>query len=185
MIDYRLATLSDHDPLVELIALSAHHLLGVDCSKEQIDGALGTVFGVDTQLIKDGTYFVGEVDSQLIACGGWSKRQTLFGGDAGKASSVDPLLDPATEPSRIRAFFVHPDFARRGIGLELIHRCEAAAAQHKFSRMELVATLTGERLYRQAGYRQIERFDIPLVNGLSMPAVSMGKNLLITQGDEC
>lgn len=177
MIRYRLATRDDHEELDQLMSLSALNLQSEDYTEQQIRGALGTVFGVDTQLIDDGTYFVATVNSRVVGCGGWSKRQTLFGGDANKSQSADPLLNPATDAARIRAFFVDPGWARRGIGMEFINRCESAARADQFQKMELVATLSGVRLYSQAGYSERERFEIELVNGLHMPVVSMDKEL--------
>jgi len=133
------------------------------------------VFAVDRQLIADGTYFVSECDSTLVGCGGWSKRKTLFGGDVGRDAREDSLLDPAHEPARIRAFFVHPQWARRGIGTRILEACERAAARAGFSSLELVATLAGVPLYAHGGFDAVERFDITLANGLAMPAVRMRK----------
>ncbi len=177
MINYRLAQHEDFDDLVKLMSLSSLGLQAEDYSENQIRGALGTVFGVDSQLIDDGTYFVARSRNSTIACGGWSRRETLFGGDANKNNEPDPELDPKVDAARIRAFFVHPDHARRGIGMELIHRCEEAARKHGFKRMELVATLAGQRLYAKAGYKALNHFDINLINGEKMPAVSMARNL--------
>ena len=143
---------------------------------EQIESALVHVFGVDTQLIADGTYFVAELDGQLAGCGGWSKRKTLFGGDQAKAGE-DNLLDPETESARIRAFFVHPDFARRGIGKQLMEACERAAAEAGFHQLELAATLPGEPLYLAVGYQVIERWMHRLADGVELPLVRMGKSL--------
>jgi GNAT superfamily N-acetyltransferase len=141
---------------------------------EQIEGAIGTVFGVDRQLIADGTYFVAECDERIVGCGGWSKRQTLYGSDRDRAGA-DPLLNPASEPARIRAFFVHPDFARRGIGRQLMSSSETAALQAGFRSIEIVATLAGEPLYASFGYVVRGRFPIALANGSSMPVVRMAK----------
>ena len=176
MLTYRLASLDEIEALTELIERSALALQRDDYTKVQIRGALGTVFGVDTQLIKDQTYFAVDDGDRLVACGGWSKRKTLFGADAAK-SDADPLLDPAVDAARIRAFFVSPDYARRGIGNELITRSEAAARALGFRRMELVATLSGERLYASVGYEAIRRYSLDLVNGETMPVVSMGRAL--------
>ncbi|MEM7084418.1 MAG: GNAT family N-acetyltransferase [Pseudomonadota bacterium] len=174
--DYRFATPDDVPALVSLIERSALALQRNDYTVEQIRGALGTVFGVDTQLINDRTYFSVYEDARLIACGGWSKRQTLFGADAAK-SEADPLLNPDTDPARIRAFFVHPDFARQGIGNQLIALCEDAARAEGFTRMALVATLSGERLYAAKGYVPERRYVLSLDNGETMPVVSMGRTL--------
>ena len=176
MFTYRLAKLEEIEALTKLISESALRLQSDDYSRAQIQGALGTVFGVDTQLIKDTTYYAVDYEGSLVACGGWSKRHTLFGADAAK-TEPDKLLDPSTDAARIRAFFVHPGFARRGIGNELIRRCEQAAQQLGFTRMELVATLSGERLYASVGYAALKHYTLNLVNGETMPVVSMGRAL--------
>ncbi len=150
-----------------------------DYSPGQLEGALGTVFGVDTQLIADGTYFVIEDVSQpekrIVACGGWSKRRTLFGSDHARERS-DSLLDPVTEPARIRAFFIHPDRARMGLGTELLNACEEAARIAGFQQFELGATLTGERLFRARGYHAAEKLSVPLPNGATLPIIRMAKS---------
>ena len=162
-------------PILEgLIPESVRALQARDYSPEQMEGALGTVFGVDRQLIRDGTYFVVEADSRIVACGGWSRRKTLFGSDHAPGKD-DALLDPSVEPARIRAFFVHPAWARRGIGSLLMRTCEEAAVAEGFSSLELVATLTGEPLYRAHGFRAVERLDVPLPNGASLRVVRMRK----------
>src|SRR5215813_7455138 len=123
----RKGTFADIPQLERLIPESARRLSSGYYTPEQIEGAITHVFGVDSQLIIDETYFVAEIDGQLVGCGGWSKRKTLYGGDQMKRPGDDPLLDPKTEPARIRAFFVHPDWARRGIGGRIIAECETAA----------------------------------------------------------
>jgi GNAT superfamily N-acetyltransferase len=134
------------------------------------------VFGVDKQLIRDGTYFVVEHDSQVVGCGGWSKRRSLYGGDRGRAGE-DALLDPQRDPARIRAFFVHPAWARRGIGRSILIACDSAIRTAGFFSIELVATLAGEPLYTAGGYSPIERYEIDLAEGLRLPAVRMSKHL--------
>lgn len=167
----------DEIPLLEqLIAASVRGLSEGYYSPAQIESALIHVFGVDTQLIADGTYFVAELDGQIVGCGGWSKRKTLFGGDQTK-SGADDLLDPNVDAARIRAFFIHPDFARRGIGKQLIEACEQAAAAAGFRRLEMGATLPGEPMYRAVGYEVLERFDLPFPDGVILPLVRMGKDL--------
>jgi len=175
-IRVRPATMEDIPDLERLISESVRRLSAPLYTGQQIESALRNVFGVDTQLIKDGTYYVAEVEGRAAGCGGWSRRKTLYGGDQTKAGE-DPLLDPALEPARIRAFFVHPDYARRGIGRRLIERCEEAARAANFSTMELAATLPGEPLYKAFGYQVIERFDIPLPEGLGLPVARMWKQL--------
>ena len=129
------------------------------------------VFGVDSQLIADGTYYAVEDGDAIIACGGWSKRRTLFGGDRAKAGP-DPLLDPATDAARIRAFFVAPERARQGLGRRLMEHCTDEARRAGFRRMELVATLPGEPLYRASGFESVERFELDLP-GVRVPVVRM------------
>lgn len=164
--------------LSELIASSVRSLQAGDYSPAQMEGALGTVFGVDTQLIADGTYFVVEVPShagmRIVGCGGWSKRKTLFGSDR-RSGREDALLDPRRDNARIRAFFVHPDWARKGIGSQILETCENAAAEAGFTSFELGATITGERLYSARGYAPIERIEAPLANGESLPIIRMVK----------
>ena len=147
-----------------------------DYSPEQIEGALGTVFGVDTRLIEDATYFVAEAGAMLAGCGGWSKRKTLFGSNNSPVRE-DSLLDPAVDAARIRAFFVHPDWARRGIGSLILDACEQDAVRNGFRRFELGATDAGERLYRVRGYVEFERIETPLSNGAIMPVVRMSKRI--------
>ncbi len=175
ILTLRLANAADIPALEELIPLSARTLQASHYSPEQIEGALGPVFGVDRHLISDGTYFVAEAAGRIIGCGGWSRRKMLFGGDEGRAAGEEALLDPNADPARIRAFFVHPDWARQGIGRGLLEACEQAAARAGFRAMELVATLTGEPLYAAFAYRVVERYEIPLPNGLTLPVVRMTK----------
>lgn len=146
-------------------------------SAEQIEAALEHVFGVDTQLIRDATYYVIESDDgELAAAGGWSARQTLFGGDQMK-SDDDLTIDVATMPARIRAFFVDPRWARRGLGRQLYVACETAARARGFLRFELMGTLPGVPLYRSLGFEDIEPVDVPLPGGVILPCVRMGRAL--------
>ncbi len=173
----RTATDSDIPALRELIPASVRGLQAADYTPEQIEGALMSVFGVDTQLIEDGTYFIVEDRGVLLGCGGWSRRQTLYGGSGHGAARSAALLDPATMPARIRAFFVHPAHARRGVGSLLLQGSEDAARREGFRRAEMAATLTGVPLYARKGYRPLQRFDVPLENGASLPVVRMVKDL--------
>ncbi|MBL8205958.1 MAG: GNAT family N-acetyltransferase [Blastocatellia bacterium] len=176
-VQLRTAMITEIPALEALIAASVRGLSVDFYSPEQIESALIHVFGVDSQLIADGTYFVAELDGQIAGCGGWSKRKTLFGGDQAKEAE-DNLLNPNTDAARIRAFFIHPDFARRGIGKQLIEACETAAQNAGFRRLEMGATLPGEPMYRAVGYEVIERFDLPFPNGVVLPLVRMGKSLI-------
>lgn len=172
----RVARESDIPTLRTLIDASVRALQAGDYSAEQIEGALGTVLGVDSQLIADGTYFVVETGTGgLAGCGGWSKRRTLFGSDRA-AAREDDVLDPRVDAAKIRAFFVHPDFARQGIGSRILEACEQAAAGAGFKRFEMGATLTGVRLYLARGYSVVERIEVPLGNGTSFPVVRMVKS---------
>jgi N-acetylglutamate synthase-like GNAT family acetyltransferase len=171
----RLAVPEDIPVLTELIAASVR-ILQVDAyTPSQRESALASVFGVDTQLIADGTYFVAEVEGTIVACGGWSKRKTLFGADH-CAGREDSLLDPRQDAAKIRAFFVHPAWARRGIGTRVLEVCESAARAAGFRRFEMGATLTGVALYKARGYREVERIEVPLENGESLPIVRMEKS---------
>lgn len=173
----RLADERDTPALEELIPLSARALQAATYTPAQIEGALGSVFAVDRTLITDGTYFVAESDAAIVGCGGWSRRKTLFGGDRGDVPRDDALLDPRSDAARIRAFFVHPAWARQGIGRALMSACERAAIAAGFGRLELVATLAGEPLYAAFGFRAMERYEIALANGQLLPAVRMAKTM--------
>jgi GNAT superfamily N-acetyltransferase len=143
---------------------------------EQARAVTQHVFGVDTQLVDDQTYFVIEREGQLLACGGWSKRATLFGGDRTK-TGADPLLDPQSEPARIRAFFVDPAVPRQGLGRRLMQHCEAAAARAGFSVMELAATMPGVPLYRACGFEVVEEFSLALPDRIDVPLSRMRKRI--------
>lgn len=173
----RNATLDDTTALTELIHISARVLGRAFYSDVQIEAALGSAWGVDTQLIKDGTYFVVDKTGQIAGCGGWSRRKTLFGGDA-QAGRESAPLDKTTDAARIRAFFVRPEFAREGIATRLLEKCEAEARRDGFRSMELVATLPGERFYSRFGYTQTERLAHVLRPGLTIPFVRMRKAAL-------
>jgi GNAT superfamily N-acetyltransferase len=171
----RKATHADRPALQVLIARSARELGASDYRSEQIEGALRGAFGVDTQLIDDGTYFAVEAEGKLVGCGGWSRRQTLFGGDAHNDRNAQEL-DPATDPAKIRAFFVDPQFARRGIGRALLERCESEARACGFHSFELMGTLPGVRLYEALGYVGSERVHYPVAPGVTIEFVPMRKS---------
>ena len=175
-ISLRPARLDDIPALERLIARSARLLSAADYSEAQVEGALRGAFGVDRQLLADATYFVCERAGELLACGGWSFRATLFGGDA-RPGRDDSRLDPASEPARIRAFFVAPEFARCGLGSRLLMHCETEAQAHGFRRCALMSTLPGVRLYRRHGYVAAEPIEYPLAAGLTIRFVPMEKNL--------
>jgi GNAT superfamily N-acetyltransferase len=174
--DVRLARLDDRAVLETLIARSARGLGVPDYKPEQIEAALQGAFGVDTELIRDGTYFVIECEAEIVACGGWSRRATLFGGDAHAARS-SRLLDPRTEAARIRAFFVDPDFARHGLGRMLLDLCSAAATAGGFGSLELMATLPGQKLYAKCGFLAQPTEAYELTPGVSIDFVPMRKVL--------
>ncbi len=173
----RPARLVDAPDLKQLIADSVRGLSRGDYTEAQIEAALGSAFGVDTELIRDGTYFVAESAGEIVGCGGWSKRKTLFGGDE-QAGRQSELLDPLCDAARIRAFFVRPDHARHGIGRALLARCEDAALAHAFVATELMATLPGHRLYRTLGYVGDERMQHTLPGGIVIEFIPMRKSLL-------
>ena len=175
----RIAGEDDIPALHSLIEASVRGLQAGDYTPAQIEGALGTVLGLDTQLIRDQTYFLVEAINShgavaLAGCGGWSKRKTLFGSDG--ASVREPeLLDPQTDAAKVRAIFVHPDFARHGLGSLILAHVEAAAYTAGFSHFEMGSTLTGVPLYRLKGYVEVERIAVPLHNGEALPVVRMVK----------
>ncbi|HEV2861277.1 MAG TPA: GNAT family N-acetyltransferase [Pyrinomonadaceae bacterium] len=171
----RRATLGERPALERLIADSARGLSRDDYSDEQIEAAVAAVFGVDTDLIRDGTYYVAEAGGELIGCGGWSRRRTLFGGDR-YAVRDSGELDPRTEPAKIRAFFVRPDWARKGVGAAVLAACEMDAKAHGFRSLELMATLPGVKLYAARGYETGERVTLE-VGGVTIEFVPMRKDL--------
>ena len=175
----RKATAAEIPILEKLIDASVHQLQAQDYTPAQMDGALKTVFGVDSQLIVDGTYLVVEATNAdggvvIVGCGGWSKRKTLYGGDRWTARE-DDLLDPQRDAAKIRAFFIHPAWARKGIGTLLLDACETAARAEGFTRFEMGATLTGAKLFGVKGYVAVRRIEVPLNNGESLPVIHMEK----------
>jgi N-acetylglutamate synthase-like GNAT family acetyltransferase len=178
-IHIRKATPADIPRLREVIEASVRGLQAGDYSPAQIEGALNSVYGVDSQLIADGTYFAVEITESkpapvIVACGGWSKRKTLYGGDQ-YAAREDSLLDPARDAAKIRAFFVHPEWARRGIGSMILEACENSAREFGFTRLEMGATLSGVAFYKAKGYTEVENRQVPLGNGETLPIVRMAK----------
>jgi GNAT superfamily N-acetyltransferase len=192
-IRIRPAVSADIPVLRALIVASVRGLQAQDYTPSQIESALATVYGVDTQLIADGTYFVAEVESSVVAggspaqpastaslivgCGGWSKRRTLYGGDQWTSREAT-LLDPEHDAAKIRAFFIHPSWTRRGIGTMILESCENAAVAAGFTRFEMGATLTGVLLYQARGYVALENLQVPLAKGESLPIVRMEKRFV-------
>ena len=172
---HRLARTRDIPALKVLMADSIRALLKDFLSPAAVEASF-EVMGLDTRLIDDGTYFVVECDGAVAGCGGWSRRNTLFGGDH-TAARNDALLDPRTDAARVRAMYTSPHFARRGVGRLVLSLCEQAAASEGFTHAELAATLSGEPLYRACGYREIERFEAPTSKGVLIPLIRMGKTL--------
>lgn len=191
----RQAVSADIPQLRLLIDASVRKLQARDYTPAQIEGALQTVFGVDSQLIVDGTYLVAEAkvseptaaepvagkekpapsEMVMVGCGGWSKRKTLYGADQWTGRE-DSLLNPLRDAAKIRAFFIHPDWARRGVGSMILEACEREAATAGFTRFEMGATLTGVKLFRAKGYVALRSLEVPLGNGELLPIVHMEKS---------
>jgi GNAT superfamily N-acetyltransferase len=175
----RPAEAADIEELRSLIERSVRQLQRNDYTPAQIEGALGHALGLDTQLIEDGTYFAAvplSTPAIIAGCGGWSFRKTLYGSDHGPHREVG-LLDPDTEPAKIRAIFVHPEWARQGLGTQILKHCEDAAQRAGFRRLEMGSTLTGVPLYSLKGYERREDVAVPLPNGEFLPIVHMVKTL--------
>jgi GNAT superfamily N-acetyltransferase len=172
----RVATPDDVPRIQALIADSVRVLSRGYYSEAQAESALTHVFGVDSQLIEDQSYFVIEDEQGLIAAGGWSRRAHLYGGDQTKGAE-DALLDPAKDPARIRAFFVAPRAARRGMGRRLYDQCATAAASNGFTRLELAATMPGVPFYRALGFEMGEQYSISFPDGIELPLVNMRREI--------
>jgi GNAT superfamily N-acetyltransferase len=178
-IRLRLAVPEDVPVLRKLIEASVRGLQTEDYTPAQIEGALQTVFGVDSQLIADGTYIVAEAahaqaNGIIVGCGGWSKRKTLYGSDHWTGRE-DALLNPQRDAAKIRAFFIHPDWARQGVGSKILQACEEAAHAAGFTRYEMGATLTGAKLFAAKGYVPVKPISILLNNGETLPVIHMEK----------
>jgi GNAT superfamily N-acetyltransferase len=163
----------DDIPALKLVMDAAIAELQRDFLDDEQIASSRAIMGIDTQLVEDGTYFVVELDGQIAGCGGWSRRATLYGSDATPGRSAR-LLDPATEPARVRAMYTHPAFARRGVGRRILMLCEAAAAAEGFTRLELMSTPSGEPLYTAYGFRPLERLTDG-TGGAPVPIVRMEK----------
>jgi len=176
----RVATAADVVGIRRLIDASVRGLQAKDYSRAQIDGALATVFTVDSQLIADGSYFVALAESgELAGCGGWSFRKTLYGGDHQIEEIAPETLDPAVDAAKVRAIFVHPKFARMGLGSLILAAAESAAMERGFSRFEMGSTLTGVALYSLKGYREASRVLVPVGGGEEIEVVRMVKEVTI------
>jgi GNAT superfamily N-acetyltransferase len=178
----RKATLDDVAALRALIPLSVRALSGSFCTPEQIESGIRHAFGVDTQLIADGTFLVAEAGNHIVGCGGWSWRRKIYGGDQVSEAALEPLA-PATDAARIRAFFVHPEWARRGIGSAILGECARAAARAGFRRLELLGTLPGEQLYRACGFAVLGYEDCTLPDGIVVRWVRMGRDISAATND--
>ena len=169
--------MDERDAIQQLIAESARKLSREHYNDAQIEGAITTVFGVDTALIEDATYFVVESDGQLAGCGGWSKRNTLCGGDQYSSRDV-AYIDPETDPAKIRAFFVHPTHARKGIARMILSRCEDEARAEGFHALELLSTLPGIEFYKSCGFIETGNFHLDLTETVKLEFVPMRKALV-------
>ena len=176
----RLATIDDAPAISALMEESIRAIFPTYYDPEQVESSVVYIGHLDEQLVHDGTYYVHEADTEIVACGGWSRRNKLFAGP-GDAADDDRLLDPATEPARVRAMFVRGDWTRRGLGREILERCERDASAEGFTRFVLGATLPGVPLYEAFGFKTVEEITVTMPDGVSVPALSMERD--IEQGD--
>ena len=174
--NHRIATEADLPAIRALmdVAIAEHLKAFLDPAQVELSKS---IMGLDTQLIADRTYFLVEEGNRLAGCGGWSRRATLYGGDHSTSQRNAALLDIATDAARVRAMYTHPDFARRGVGRLILQLCEGAAREAGFRSVELMATMSGEPLYKAAGYHQIERIIAASKDGVDVPGVRMGKTV--------
>jgi GNAT superfamily N-acetyltransferase len=172
---HRLAKMDELTELRTLMAASIRTFIGAYLDAAHVEASF-EIMGVDTQLIEDETYFVIESDRRIAGCGGWSRRATLFGGDHSQGRDAR-LLDPATEPARVRAMYTHPDFARRGVGRHVLSLVEAAAAREGFGSLELVATVAGEPLYLACGFSVTDRIAVSTSMDVIVPCARMAKRI--------
>ena len=171
MPSQRLATAADAPAIRELMRASVRDLFPAFYDARQTASAVAHIAYLDMQLIEDGTYYIHTSHGEVVACGGWSRRNKLYNGSG--ASDDDRLLDPRTDPARVRAMFVRGDWTRRGLGRAILASCEAAARAEGFTRLVLGATLAGEPLYRAFGFREVERFTITMPDGVTAEVVAM------------
>jgi GNAT superfamily N-acetyltransferase len=170
----RVARLEDAPRIADLMRASVLELFPRFYDDRQTASAAVHIAHIDLQLIEDGTYYVEEADGEIVACGGWSRRNKLFSG-RGDSDDDARLLDPATEPARVRAMFVRSDWTRRGLGRAILERCERDAAAEGFRSLVLGATLPGELLYRAFGFAEDERFQVEMPDGVSVECVAMSR----------
>ena len=175
--ELRLASPADVSQISELISASVRGLAKGIYDDSQIERSIASVFGVDHQLIDDGTYFVAESNGCIVGCGGWSKRRTLYGSSVYENSRDPEELDPTKDACKIRAFFIHPESARQGIGRAILERCEADAKSAGFNRAEMMSTLPGMPLYEACGYKRHESVGVPISEGDEIECVRMSKVL--------
>jgi len=179
-VDIRLATPADIPALKDVIPASARALSRGYYSEAQIEAAIRHVFGVDSQLIADQTYYVAVDDGAIVGCGGWSWRRTLYGGDQRPmGGGGGDILDPSCDAARVRAFFVVDSHARHGIGARILSTCEAAALDQGFSRVELMSTLPGVPFYSKLGFREVEHIIDTLPDGTRIEFVLMSRHIVV------
>jgi len=173
---HRVATTDDIPELTSIMHASIGKLQDKFLTPEQVQASF-ELMGMDTQLIEDGTYYAILCGDEIVGCGGWSRRETLYGANHTKGRNPR-LLDPATEAARIRAMYTHPNWARRGIGRMIMDLCEGKARDEGFKTCQLMATLSGEPLYRVCGYTPVVYEDVPTSLGVSVPLIKMEKSLV-------
>jgi GNAT superfamily N-acetyltransferase len=170
----RVATVDDEPALDALMKESAAVIFPRFYDERQAASAMRYVPEVDRMLLEDGTYFILEAGDEAVACGGWSRRDRLYTG-SGELEGDVRMLDPPTEPARVRAMFVRPDWTRRGLGRRILEACEEAARRDGFRRLVLMSTLPGLPLYSAYGFRSLEETEVTLPDGVKLPCVSMDK----------
>jgi len=174
--ELRVATTGDASTVESLMKESTAALFPRYYDERQSASAVDHVAVVDEQLLADGTYFVLEHEDELVACGGWSRRERLYTG-SGESGGDTRILEPATEPAKVRAMFVRADWTRRGLGRRIVEACEAAAREEGYRRLALLATLPGVPLYQACGFEPIEALEVALVDGVTLACVAMEKSI--------
>ncbi len=175
-LNLRIARLDDVEQITTLIQRSVRVLCASDYSEKQIEYALKTAWGLDLQLIMDGTYLVVETGEQLAACGGWSYRKTLFGNNS-EENRDSSVINPKNGTAKIRAFFVDPEYSRMGLGSLIMCHCEKAARKRGYSKLELMATLPGKRLYERHGFVAGKPLEYPLEGPMTITFIAMEKEI--------